>query len=132
MPNNIRISKAEILEAAGAQLAKLFYEGGGAKEAPHAASSEETAPRRRAAKRKKKAKATHTPPRTISEQQILDLIRQRGPLRVKELEDITGLTQSAAHKKVATLRTQGAIKEVKEGTIVRYAATRGGSKTARK
>jgi predicted HTH transcriptional regulator len=71
-------------------------------------------------RRRRKKKTGYALPRTVSEESILSLVREKGPMRVAEIMERTGLTQSAAHKKVATLRTSGALKQVKEGTRVLY------------
>lgn len=73
-------------------------------------------------KKKKRGRAGYTLPRSVSEESILSLVKEKGPMRVKQIEELTGLTQSAAHKKIAVLRDSGALKQVREGTTVLYMA----------
>lgn len=123
--SSIKFSKEELLNVVGTQLARLIHGGMAGDES---SSTDGDA-------RRKRGKRTHTKPQDVSDKQIVALIRAKGPQRVVEIQEATGLSSSAAHKKVKELKAQNVLREVKEGTFVRYDVTRGGSaarRTARK
>lgn len=135
-PNTFKFTRDEVLEA----VAKLAYSDmsagtSGITNGPASNGNSSNGHVMRGNRRSRRAKAAYTKPSEVSEKQVLELIRARGPLRVAEMMEITGLSQSAAHKKVAVLKKAGSIKSVMEGTIVRYMVSRGAAsarKSARK
>ena len=117
----ISFTKQELLDVAGGKLAQLIYEG----------MSEPGAEATNGTQRRRKGKVSTTRARDVTEQQILDLLRAKGPLRLVEIMETTGLSQSSANKKIGSLKAVNAVKEVREGRIIRYAASRGGVNGAR-
>lgn len=77
-------------------------------------------------RKKRRAKRTHAAPRTVSEDSILAMFKEQGPLQIKRVAELTGLSLSSAHKKVKALKAAKALKPVREGTTVMYMAVRGG------
>lgn len=117
---DIQISKEELLAAAGKELARLAYRDTSANGAT-AEEEEEGTNGKKQRRRKKKL----TPSRSVSAQQILELIRAKGALRGVEIMELTGLSSGAVRARMLELKKQKAITEQREGTIVRFAASRG-------
>src|SRR5262245_440076 len=125
-PNFLKINQNELHESVSSKLEERLYQD---------MSGGNTPATNGTGKRRGRPSAT-TSPSDVPDKQILDLVRQRGPQRAVEIQEATGLTISAVYKKLAKLRDEDkALKEVKEGTVVRYALTRGATsarKSARK
>lgn len=83
---------------------------------------------------RRQTKKLATSPSDVSDETIKQLILEKGPLRVVEIVDATGLSLSAAHKKIAAMKEANILKRVRdvnEGKTVRYAvAARRGRKKA--
>jgi len=78
-----------------------------------------TEPKKR--RRRRASQNKHTPPSTVPDETIVQLIQTKGPQRVVEIMKATGMTQSSTNKKVANLKASKVLKYVKEGQMVRYA-----------
>ena len=84
------------------------------------ASTEDEGTRPRRGKKKRKTRTR------ISEEKVLEVLKERGPQRVQQLVEVLGITQSSVHKKVKELKKAGHVKRVREGANVLWKAVRDG------
>jgi Winged helix-turn-helix DNA-binding len=123
---DLRITKEELLKAAAVELAQRVMSDSGANGA--STRGREDPSEGQGKKKRRKVSKKLVSSRTVPAQQILELIREKGPLRGPEIAEITGLALGAVRVKINELKEQNAVKDVRDvnkGTIIRFAATRG-------